>query len=82
MQKQPLKWQNVKLKFVLSLLLSLGAVLLIGCANPAPLYCPAAVHADDCTINWLNTLHPPSCAQDYFKRVGDQQEAIRENCGV
>lgn len=56
------------------------AMLLTGC-NTKPGYCPSPVRADNCTKEFLKTLTPlPSCAKDYLKAVGDEQQAIMDNC--
>jgi hypothetical protein len=55
-------------------------MLLTGC-NTKPGYCPSPVRADNCTKEFLKTLTPlPSCAKDYLKAVGDEQQAIMDNC--
>jgi hypothetical protein len=71
----------VKHKSTLLLVLTLGTILLTGCSQPNPPFCPEPVRADACTKAWLRTLSPPACAVDYFARVGVQQSVIEEECG-
>lgn len=64
-----------------TVLLVLMMISLVACEIPHP-WCPSPVQASNEVKAWYKAKEPlPSCMREYLKAVGDEQEAIRVNCG-
>ena len=62
-----------------------AAIILFGilaaCTSAKPSYCPSPVYASQEAKEWLQSYEPfPPYVREYFKAIGDEQEAIKKNC--